>query len=347
MRKTATTLTVLLAAVSAQADVAVDFPQIDNSSAPALSGFVTQDIRVLTTNDWTTTGMVLNLTGGSIYQDPFDNGTFHGGELAPSETDILFAPSVEFDTYVGQVGGASQGIGGGAGDLGGSNPYQFDTQGLDVTWFDIPNGAGGSYGLTSIGRLSLSDDAQGTLRLSLSEAKNAYVPYEFNIVDGRVQPDPVCNLPGDDACGYGILGLSQLDTILSHWNQIVPTGDHLQGDYHRDGFVGLDDLDVLLSMWNKPTYAPSSPLSYSFHCGDFGCGFVGLIDLDIVLSNWNIAVPPANPVADHVTDGYIGQDDLNAVLSEWNAGTPPVAVPEPASLLCVLVGAPFCLRRRV
>lgn len=56
----------------------------------------------------------------------------------------------------------------------------------------------------------------------------------------------------------GYVGLDDLDIILNHWNQNVPTGDPLQGDVSGvggtpDGYVGLDDLDVVLNNWNAGT----------------------------------------------------------------------------------------------
>jgi VCBS repeat protein/PEP-CTERM motif-containing protein len=80
-----------------------------------------------------------------------------------------------------------------------------------------------------------------------------------------------------------------------------------------------------------------------------GDGFVGIADLNIVLSNWNQNVPPGDPLADPSGDGFVGIDDLNTVLGNWNAGTPPppgAAVPEPATLALLTVGAAAMLGRR-
>jgi glucose/arabinose dehydrogenase len=59
----------------------------------------------------------------------------------------------------------------------------------------------------------------------------------------------------------GFVGISDLNVVLSNWNQAVPVGDRSRGDIagNGDGFVGIDDLNVLLSNWN----AGSPPLSVS------------------------------------------------------------------------------------
>ncbi len=78
-----------------------------------------------------------------------------------------------------------------------------------------------------------------------------YVAYNNG---GSLTPPPL--LPGD-LDGDGFVGLSDLDIILSHWNQTVTPGDLSMGDPSGDGFVGLDDLDYVLNPWNTGT-PPSS-----------------------------------------------------------------------------------------
>lgn len=105
----------------------------------------------------------------------------------------------------------------------------------------------------------------------------------------------------------------------------------------------LDELRIGKSFADVVSNAPP-PL-----IGDLdGDGFVGINDLNIVLGNWNQNVPPADPLADPSGDGFVGIDDLNEVLGNWNAGTPPgsdTSIPEPATILIVLVGGMTMPRR--
>ncbi len=125
--------------------------------------------------------------------------------------------------------------------------------------------------------------------------------------------------------------------------------------FSTSGGVGLIYADFFASIAGNP--AVSFGLFDNLVVSDSGAlvgdvnsdGFVGIDDLNIILGNWNQNVPPANPLADPSGDGFVGIDDLNQVLGNWNAGTPPTggaAVPEPASLALVGVGAAAIMRRR-
>jgi len=64
--------------------------------------------------------------------------------------------------------------------------------------------------------------------------------------------------------------------------------DLLEGDLNGDGFVGITDLNVVLSHWNQNVSAGDLAL------GDpTGDGFVGIADLNLVLGNWNTGTPPS------------------------------------------------------
>jgi hypothetical protein len=56
-----------------------------------------------------------------------------------------------------------------------------------------------------------------------------------------------------DLNGDGFVGINDLNIVLGHWNQLVPSGDLLRGDPTGDGFIGIEDLNTVLSNWNAGT----------------------------------------------------------------------------------------------
>jgi T5SS/PEP-CTERM-associated repeat protein len=69
------------------------------------------------------------------------------------------------------------------------------------------------------------------------------------------------------------------------------------GDLDRDGFVGIDDLNTVLTNWNQtvtPGYWPSGDLN--------GDGFIGIDDLNNILANWNQGSPPPPEVLSTVPE---------------------------------------------
>ena len=148
----------LLASTSVSAAVTTIAPvDVDNTSGGVnLDGFVTSDINIDFTGQWTGSQLIINLDSGSFYRDAIGNAD----GSAPNPVLFSTFPSLEFDTYV--IGNP----GGGAIDLvGGVASATFPTSGsttLDQAW----NSAAGvaiidqSDFLTA--RITLSDDATGT-----------------------------------------------------------------------------------------------------------------------------------------------------------------------------------------
>ncbi len=81
---------------------------------------------------------------------------------------------------------------------------------------------------------------------------------------------------------------NQVRTVMNNTDFFdLITLTSLTGDLDKDGFVGITDLNIILSNWNQT--APSgSPLA-----DPTGDGFVGIEDLNSVLGNWNAGLPPS------------------------------------------------------
>ena len=148
---------------------------VDNSSGAGDTSvvfipgdWVTNDLTINTTNDWTTGAILLELTSGSIFQHP--NGNPSG--LEPNYTLFSFVPALEFDTYLTNPNPAAPfPVGSGAyiscDPLDGCG--QFDTTRLYVRW-NSPGPDTNDIGEIVIGRITLSHDAQGSMTLVLGEA---------------------------------------------------------------------------------------------------------------------------------------------------------------------------------
>lgn len=63
--------------------------------------------------------------------------------------------------------------------------------------------------------------------------------------------------PPLDKDGDGFVGITELNVVLSNWNQFVSLGDYQSGDCSEDGFIGIEDLNYVLANWNDGT-VPSS-----------------------------------------------------------------------------------------
>ena len=174
----AVTLLALTAATAASAQVGVSLTNVNNSAQ--LTGYVTQDVKADTVNDWTSAAIVLELDAGSIYQDGF------GNDAEPNPAFFSYFPSLEFDTY---LAGGPMGVGilGAGGDAGGE-AYQFDNLGLDASW---RSNSPLDVGLTRIARVTLTDDASGTWRLAVMQADDE-TRHDFTgtIVNGVMAVDP-------------------------------------------------------------------------------------------------------------------------------------------------------------
>ncbi len=70
-------------------------------------------------------------------------------------------------------------------------------------------------------------------------------------------------------------------------DELVIEAAPIVGDLDNDGFVGITDLNLILSAWNQ-TVPPANPTA-----DPSGDNFIGIEDLNFVLGNWNAGTPPA------------------------------------------------------
>lgn len=223
----------LLLAVAAAAQAGV--VSVDSVLVPqaVLPGHTVNDIVLDFEGNLRGQQMILSLSAGSIYQDSFGTNTAPNGALFP-----VFASS-EYDTYVtiggrrsdGAVPPASQPVlvVGGAVNLQPGAELKFDTAGLNVAWapgtgVDVPSGL--DY-ITS--RITLTNDAQGTLLYfgSTTSAAGDPLQLEGTVVNGVIsfgQPNI-----GPIVADGGLIPV-QLDTnsppsLTTAMHQFVATDD--------------------------------------------------------------------------------------------------------------------------
>ncbi len=301
------------------------------------SGKVANALKLTTTQGWTGAGLFVELTSGSVIN--LDAG-LGGVDTAPLQAQIDANPALLFDTYVGRVNLFDDNAGGGAVDVGGTDPINLGPTGLSAEWTSGLNLS--ALNDLAIGNFVFTDDAAGTWSLGITESYNAQVKYIGGTVAGGVLKTDF--VPGDlNVDNY--TGIDDLNILLVQWNT-DGSGDP-RSDPSGDNFVGIDDLGIVLGGWNQG--AAQGPWSYSplETAGDLdGDGFVGLNDLNILLGDWHNAVTPGS-LSDPSGDAFVGLDDYNILSTFWNNGTPPISVvPEPVGWALMTFGTLALLRKR-
>ncbi len=343
---------ILSLALTAQASATISLPTIAQVPIPAgtlitdgggatLDNFVSQDLFVNTTNDWTTAVLLIQLDSGSIFQEP-EGALGNGLTIGPTDpAGFGSLPSSQFDTYLhSETIDTPFGprivinLTGSAGDLVAGSLQSFDTQSINMTW-DSSGTEKSDIGEMNLGRFTLSDDATGTWSLAVTEAFNPHVRFVNNpIVNGQMVLSPL----NGDLNFDGFVGIEDMNLILGAWNQTVTAFS--KPDPSGDGFVGIEDMNIILGNWNAGAL-PRQPQPPPQINGDFTSdGFVGIDDLNIILSEWNDTVTPFVP-PDPSGDGFVGIEDLGVVLGNWNAVfTPPpgAPIPEPAGIAVFSLG---------
>ena len=147
--------------------------------------------------DWTGGVLRIDLTSGSVYNGaPDSNGPQSAFWGVPGFEKL------EWDTWFGVPGDGTNGIAGGAGDLGGG-PLSVSGQTISVTWFNTTTT---DTGPLRVGNVSLSNDASGTWQMILSFASGVLVQSGGTVEGGA----PCIPEPGTLALlGIGAAGLSR------------------------------------------------------------------------------------------------------------------------------------------
>jgi len=126
--------------------------------------------------DWLSSVFKLDLTAGEVYNDPdFD-------AMIPQQSFWSLVPALEWDTWFGEPGEPTNGIAGGAGDLGGG-PLNASGTGIDaisVTWFTTSTT---QTGLTQVANITLSDDAEGTWTMRTSFQSGEVIITQGTVAD--------------------------------------------------------------------------------------------------------------------------------------------------------------------
>lgn len=242
---------VMINAASAAVDqLSVNF--LDNSAAsPDLDNYRSQDLVIDFTGQWTGAQLQIELTNGSIYQDPF------GDDDPPNPGFFTSQPALEFDTFI-MGGNLTNGVSilGGAVDIwdyrnpGADQqdaPAQsiFNSSAIYTDWYAQAGVTAPYTDQTDFttARITLSDDATGDW-------------WYFDSVDGSF-----AITTGEIRGGRMFIGEAPLP-----------------GDFDFDGDVDALDLGLLLSNWGS---------SVSYDRGNLnGQDDIDALDLGILLSNW-------------------------------------------------------------
>lgn len=187
--------------------------------------------------DWNSAEILLELTAGSVYNDPtFDS-------LTPQKTFWGVFPDLEFDSWVGIPGDTTTSILGGAGDLGDLGPAVIADQKVSVTWFNTNIT---DTGVNRIANISLTNNARGSFTVIAGFSGGVLLQRSGWVHNGVIYYE----LPGD-LNGDGFVGIGDLNIVLGSWNlNVTPNST---ADPTGDGFVGISDLNEVLGFWNAGT----------------------------------------------------------------------------------------------
>ena len=175
-----------MSCTTAWSAIDLSFGLVDNSAV--LTGYVTQDMNLSTDSDWLSAQLLIVLDSGSVYHDTLFGGHFTTNPPTPDQ--ITFQPTLEFETYLTSgenVDTSIASISGGAVDLGGQITETFDETGIVIGW---STNATDDIGDLMLARITLSDDANGTWKVRVSNLNDGPILPLGPVVNGRLVPEP-------------------------------------------------------------------------------------------------------------------------------------------------------------
>jgi hypothetical protein len=156
---------------------------------PALANFVTNDllVNVATGSDWTNASLKVILSGGSVY----NVATGTEGSPNPTLWSVATLRNTQYDSFVNSKNFGPASILGRVADEGPgpARGVRFPTDpDISIAWGDTIAGEDGSF---SIGRFTLSNNAQGAWSARVLEAGGGFQDLSGTVVNGQILvPEP-------------------------------------------------------------------------------------------------------------------------------------------------------------
>ncbi len=194
-----------------------------------------------TVNIATRGDVVTGIDFGNFLNDDFGDGIAGATGIAVNDTQIGIIESfgdLDWFSFEAQRG-VHYNFGAYADGLDDPVLTVYDPTGLQVVAFDDDSGPGLSAFTDWIAPES------GTYFVEVAGFGNGLGGYQLQVT----------GLAGD-LNNDGLVGLTDLTTVLGNWNQNVTLGDLMAGDPSFDGYVGIEDLNMVLSNWNMRTPPP-------------------------------------------------------------------------------------------
>ena len=203
LNKPSATITVMVALMLttsfSEAAISFDLSPVDNSAL--LTGYTTYDMQVTTDTDWTAAAMLLELSTGIMYQHEY------GTAGQPNPFFFSLFPELEFDTYV--IGNRV----GGGGDVGGDS-FTFGAAELDTSWYNM---ADTDIGTITIGRVTMTNDAVGSMAIMLTNDGKETVELSITIDSGAAQ----ASMPSGGSLAFKTIELVDIESSFQTFRDSI------------------------------------------------------------------------------------------------------------------------------